>query len=250
MKKDLPNVKKAKLKKYFWTATAVALTLLVLILVLTVHKPGRYAPLKIADQNQISRYLTHHLLPTLYNGTQLGEPFEVVITQAGLNDIIARSPWPIKLQNITLVDPQVILLPQQIILMATVKTNPVDLVATVELNPTINTLGQLNLHISSVKFGEIDITAVAKLIGDKAYSDWLSATGTEPNNIAARICRSLLNDEPFEPSFEFSGQSLRLWKIKAAANQITVFIIPASVQPALTPAADRTPAEPCSVPQP
>ena len=250
MKKDLSNVKKTKFRKYFWPAIIIALTLLVLILLLTVHKPRRYAPLKVADQNQISPYLTHHLLPALYNGAQFGDPFEIVMTQAGLNDILARSPWLIKLHNITLADPQIILLPQQIVLMATAKTSPVELVATVELNPTINTLGQLNLHVSRVKLGEIDITAVAKLIGDKAYSDWLASTGMEPNNIAAQVCRSLLNDESFEPVFEFSGKLLRIRQIKTAANQLTVSIVPASVQPASTPTTHRTGAEPCSVPQP
>lgn len=204
------------------------MVLLALALALTAYKPSRYAPVRVADQNQISPYLTHNLLPAVFNGAQLRESFEVVITQEGLNDIIARLHQPIKLHNITLTDPQVLLTPQKkIILMATAGARPVDLVATIELNPTINQQGLLNLHINSVALGAVNITSVAKLIGDKAYLDWLSSTGMEPNNIAAQVCRSLLNDEPFEPVFEFGGKRLRVSRIDVSAEKITALLTPA-----------------------
>jgi uncharacterized protein YpmS len=227
MKKDSPNVKKTKFRKYLLPAALLVLVLLMLVLVLTAYRPKRYAPVRVADQNQISPYLTHHLLPAVFNGAQRREPFEVVITQEGLNDIIARFPQPIKLHDITLTDPQVLLTPQKIILMATAGARPVDLVATIELNPIISQQGLLNLHINSVALGAVNITSVAKLIGDKAYLDWLSSTGTEPNNIAAQVCRSLLNDEPFEPVFEFGGSRLRVSKIDVSAAKITVLLTPA-----------------------
>lgn len=226
MKKDSQKLKKTKFRRYFLLGIVLALVLLALALALTAYRPGRYAPVRVADQNQVSPYLTHQLLPAVYNGAQLGKPFEVVITQEGLNDIIARSPQPIKLQNITLTDPQVILLPQQIILMATAMARPVDFVLTIELNPTINQQGLLNLHINSAALGAVSVTSVAKLIGDKAYSDWLSSTGTEPNNIAAQVCRSLLNDEPFEPVFEFGGKRLRVSRIDVSSANITALLTP------------------------
>jgi hypothetical protein len=117
-------------------------------------------------------------------------------------------------------------------------------VATIELNPTINPLGQLNLHISSVTLGAVNVTAVAKLIGDKAYSNWLSSTGTEPNNIAARICRSLLNDEPFEPIFEIGDKTLRVSKMEVATKKITALLTPVPDQQTQVSATFHTPAEP------
>jgi uncharacterized protein YpmS len=226
MKKDSPNAKKSKFKTYFLPAITLALPLLVLTLVLTAYKPGRYAPVKITDQNQVSPYLTHQLMPTIYNNAQLGEPFEVVITQQGLNDIIARLPRPVRLNNITLADPQIILSPQQIILMATVRARPIDFFVTIELNPTINERGLLNLHINSVKLGAVNITAVARLIGNKAYSNWLTTTGTEPNNFAAQVCRSLLRDDPFEPVFEIRGKTLLLSRINVKTKSITAQLSP------------------------
>jgi len=226
MKKDLPNVKKTKLKKCFWPVILIVLIVFMSALVFITHRPRRYAPIRVADHNQASRYLTNQLLPTIYNNSQLGKPFEVVITQDGLNDILARWPHPIKLQNIVLTDPQVLLLPQQIILMATTNLETVDLVLAIELNPTITPQGLMNLHINTVTLGAVNITAVARLIGDKAYLSWMSSTGTDPNSIVARVCRSLLNNEPFEPAFEIGDESWRISKMEVAANKITVLLTP------------------------
>ena len=226
MKKDLANVKKTKFRKYLLPAALFVLVLLVSVLVLTAYRPKRYAPVRVADQNQISPYLTHNLLPAVFNGAQRSKQFEVVITQDGLNDIIARLPQPIKLHDITLTDPQVILTPMQITLMATVKARPVNPVLTIEVNPFINQHGLLNLCINRVLLGNVDITPIAMSIGNKAYSNWLSSTGTEPDNIAAQICRSLLNNEPFEPIFEIGGKQLRVSNIEITTKKIIVLLTP------------------------
>jgi uncharacterized protein YpmS len=217
-----------KVKKYLWLALLFLLTLLVLAFVLIAHRPGRYVPVRVTDHNVISPYLTHQLLPKLYNGSQLGEPFELAITQDGLNDIVARWPVPLQLDNITFADPQVILLPRHVILMATVKAKPVDLFASIDLTPSMDRQGLLNLHINNISLGAVDITPIALSIGNKAYLDWLSSTGNDPNDIAAQICRSLLNDEPFEPTFEVYGKMLRISSITLADKMATIRLTPVS----------------------
>ena len=76
MKKDSEKMKNKKVKAYFWIAIPLALVLLAFVLV--THRPKNYAPLRIADQNQISTYLTHQLMPTIYNNSQLDEPFRYI----------------------------------------------------------------------------------------------------------------------------------------------------------------------------
>jgi hypothetical protein len=244
MKKDLAGAKKSKFKRYFLPTGAVLLTLFVLAFVLTAHKPGRYAPLIVEDHNQISPYLTHQLLPTVYNNTQLGEPFEVVITQQGLNDIIARTQQPISFDKIVLYDPQAILTPDKIILIAALKAKPMDLFVTIELNPAINQHGLLTLHINRIMLGAVNITALARLTGNKAYSDWLSLTGTEPDNMIAQICRSLLNDEPFEPTFEIGSKSVRISKFEVSDGKITALLTPVLDQLARPSATPQRPSKP------
>jgi uncharacterized protein YpmS len=229
MKKDSEKMKKPKVKIYFWIAIPIALVLLAFVLI--THKPKNYVPLRIADQNQISTYLTHRLIPTIYNNSQLDAPFEVVITEEGLNDIIARWRQPVKFNNITFSDPQTILTQKQIILMATAKTRYANPVLTIRITPAIDYFGQLNIHVDSISLGAAGITTIAKLMGNKAFADWLAFTGTEPNNIAAQVCRSLLNDESFEPVFKVGDKSLRICKIKLEKKKITALLLPLSDAP-------------------
>jgi uncharacterized protein YpmS len=224
MKKDSEKMKKPKVKTYFCIALLLALVLLAFALV--THRPKNYAPLRIADQNQISPYLTHQLMPTIHNNSQLDAPFEVVITEEGLNDIIARWRQPVKFNNITLSDPQAILTQKQIILMATARTRYANPLLTIRVTPSINYFGQLNIHVDSVSLGAAGVTALAKSIGNKAFTDWLAFTGAEPNNIAAQICRAMLNNEPFDPVFKTDDKSLRICKIKLEEKKITALLLP------------------------
>jgi uncharacterized protein YpmS len=229
MKKDSEKMKKPKVKAYLWIAIPAVLVLLAFVLI--THRPKIYAPLRIADQNQISTYLTHRLMPTIYNNSQLDEPFEVVITEEGLNDIIARWRQPMNFNNITFTDPQAIITQNQIILMATARTRFANLVLTIRITPAINLFGQLNIHVDSVSLGTASITTLTKSMGNKAFTEWLAFTGTEPNNIAAQVCRSLLNDEPFEPVFKVGDRSLRICKIKLDKKKITATLLPVSDVP-------------------
>jgi len=222
-------MKKTKVKAYFWIAIPLVLVLLAFVLV--THRPKNYAPLRIADQDQISVYLTHQLMPTIYNNSQLDAPFEVVITEEGLNDIIARWRQPVKFNNITFTDPQAILTQKQIVFMATARTRFANPVLTIRITPVIDYFGQLNIHVDSVSLGAAGVTTLAKSTGNKAFADWLSFTGTEPNNIAAQVCRSLLNDEPFEPVFKVGDKSLRICKIKLEKKKITALLLPLSDAP-------------------
>ena len=226
MKKDTTDEKKGAFKKYFLPAISIAATIFAIALVLTAYRPGRYAPVKITDQNQISPYLTHKLMPDIYNNAQRGEAFEVVIGQAGLNDIVGRLPQPIRLGNITLDRPQVVLASEEIIMMATVQSRPIDFFVTVELNPKINEQGLLNLHIDSIKLGALSITGLAKRIGEGVYTNWEAVTEAEPNEPASQICRSLLRDEPFEPVFEIRGNNVRISRIDVKAESISIKFLP------------------------
>ncbi len=217
-------MKNRKFKAYFWLALPLVLVLLAFVLV--THRPKYYAPLRIADQNQISTYLSHYLMPTIYNNSQLDDPFEVVITEEGLNDIIARWRQPIKFNNITFTDPQAIFTQSQIILMATARTRFANPILTVRITPAINSFSQLNVHVDGVSLGAAGITTLTKSMGNKAFTDWLAFTGTEPNNIIAQVCRSLLSDEPFDPVFKVDDKSLRICKIKLEKKKITALLLP------------------------
>ena len=224
MKKDLPNVKKKRIARYLLPAILILLIIFVAAFILVGHRPANYSSPKAANPNEVSRYLTNELLPNIYNGSQLGQPFELEITQDGLNDILSHLPGAIITNNLTVVRPEVILTPMQITAIATAKTRPMDFFLTVELNPFINKQGLMNLCVNRILLGKVNITSIARSIGNKAYADWMATTGTEPNNIASQICLSLLEDEPFDPVFKVYGRTLRVSKIDVMRGKIVVLL--------------------------
>lgn len=230
MKKDLTKMKKKRSIRYLLPAVLILLIILASVFVLIGHRPGNYVPLKAANPNEVSRYLTNELLPNVYNGVQFGEPFELEITQDGLNDIVSHLPGALLTNDITLTRPQIILTPMQITVMATVEARPMDLFLTVELNPFINKQGLMNLCINRISLGKMNITSVARSVGNKAYSDWMARTGTEPNNIASQVCLSLLKDEPFDPVFKMNSRTLRILKIDVMRKKMIVLVAPVKEQ--------------------
>jgi hypothetical protein len=231
MKKDLPNVKKNRLVRYLLPVILILLIIIVLAFVLVGHRPANYAPPTAANPNEVSRYLTNQLLPNIYNGSQLNQPFELEITQDGLNDILSHMPGAMITDNLTVVRPEVILTTMEVTVMATAETRPMNLFLTIELNPFINKQGLMNLCINRILLGKVNITSIARSIGNKAYIDWMARTGTEPNNIASQICLSLLKDEPFDPVFEIYGRTMRVSKIDVMRGKMVVLLTPIREQP-------------------
>lgn len=228
-------MKKHKLVRYLLPAILILLIILTLAFILIGHRPGYYAPSKAANPNEVSRYLTNELLPNVYNGSQLGESFELEITQEGLNDIVSHLPGAMITDNLTVVRPEVILTPMEITVMATLEARPMDLFLTIELNPFIGKQGLMNLCVNRILLGKVNITSIARSIGDKAYDDWMASTGTEPNNIVSQVCLSLLRDEPFDPVFRIYDRTMRVSKIDVARGKIVVLLTVVNERPKRLP---------------
>ena len=92
---------KIKLKKR-WKSLLIGVIILpaavaTVYAVMLFHRPGEYDPPARYDETGPSRHLTNEILPTIYNQAQLGEPFEIEISEQAANDILWSSPVPSKL---------------------------------------------------------------------------------------------------------------------------------------------------------
>lgn len=223
-------------KKY---SLAIKLAAILVIFVslpylLLLHKPARYNPLDIGYDGQVSKYLTHDLLPQLHNGAQRAEPFDLVVTQKGINDTIARAKWPKRYSGIIFSAPEVLFLPDTIVLMGTTVLKRVQVVITIEVNPSLDERGLLNLRAAKVKAGAMNITPLVKTIAGRMYADRLATEDIDPDDLRAQIAASLFNDEPFDPVFEikdmFDGEErkFRVEKITLMSKKLTVRLVPAT----------------------
>ena len=228
---DLKIRKKARFKKLvIWLLVDLAVAAIIFALLL--YRPGRYKPADLGSgsykRGQVSPYLTHDLGPVFNKGVQYREPFELLVTQKGINDIITRGNWPMESEGILLYAPAVLFVPGAVVLMGTADVKGVEFVVTIELEPKIDEQGLLNLHVRKVKVGAMNITPLVKMMAKKMYMQRINALDVDTEAVQTKIAASLLNDEPFEPVFRIDDKKVRIEKITVAKEKLLLRLVPAS----------------------
>jgi len=228
---DLKIRKKARFKKLVcWLLVDLAVAAIIFALLL--YRPGRYKPADLSPGNykrgQVSPYLTHDLGPAFNKGVQYREPFELVVTQKGINDIINRGNWPMESEGILLYAPAVLFVPGTVVLMGTADVKGVEFIITIELEPKIDEQGLLNLRVAKVKVGAMNITPLAKMMAKKMYAQRVAALPIDTEAVQTKIVASLLTDEPFEPVFRIDDKKVRIEKITVAKEKLLLRLVPAS----------------------
>lgn len=216
-------------KLVFWLM--VDLTVAVVVFALLLYRPGRYNPSDLASANiepgQVSTYLTHELSPGLYNGAQRGEPFDLVVTQEGINEIVTGLGWPKMSQGVMLYDPAVLFVPDAVVLMGTADVKGVKFVVTIVLEANIGDDGLMGLQVAKVKIGAMNITFPAKMTAQQMYIQKLGDS-IETDSIQTKFLGALLNGERFEPVFKIDGRKVRVDKISIVGEKLTIHFIPSS----------------------
>jgi hypothetical protein len=227
---DLKIHKKAKFKKrahLLLTVLVVVSAILIFVFALLLYRPAHYKPLDFAHSKEVSLYLTHELLPALYNGAQGQEPFNLVVTQEGINDVVARCGWPREVGGIRFSAPMVFFVPDSIVLMGTVLLKGAEFVVTIIAEPNLDARGLLNLHVAGVKMGAVDITPLAGVLAKRIYQQQFAATITGAEDLlGAQVAASLLNGEAFEPVFKIEDKKVRVEKIKIEQKKLTISFVP------------------------
>ena len=211
-------------RKLYWLLFHLAAVLILLGLLL--YTPGRYHPAAPANTKSESKYLTHVLGPQFYNGAQRAEPFELVVTQAGINDIIAHSGWPRSYGETTFCEPAVLFEADGIVLMGTVDMKGVGFVVTIVVNPHLDDKGLLKLRVGKLKIGAMNVTFPARIIAERMYEQRVAAGPVDLTDIRARIAASLLNEEPFDPFFKAEDKYVRLEKITLEKEKLILRLVP------------------------
>jgi hypothetical protein len=226
---DLEALKKTRFKKWVYLLSVVLVVIsavVVIVFALLFHRPAYYKPLHFAGSREVSLYLTHQLLPELYNGAQLQEPFELVVTQSGINDIVARFDWPQEFGSIRVSAPMVFFAPGSIVLMGTVSLEGAEFVGTVVAEPGLDTEGLLNLQVVSVKIGAVDITPLARVLARRICQQQFAAAGIGAEDAQAQVAASLLDGKPFNPVFKIEDKKVRVEKITIEQKKLTIRFVP------------------------
>jgi len=225
----LAKHKKSRRKKLIiWLL--VDFTVAALVFGLLLYKPSMYNPIAPPavnpDGERVHPYLSHDLMPTLYNGAQDRRPFELVVLDGKLNEAIAQSGWLQESGGIILSAPEVLFAPGRIILMGTADVQGAGFVITIELGPQLNADGLLNINVEKVKIGAMNITVLAKIMGKKMYRDRLEAGPVDTEDLRTQIVASLLNEEPFDPVFLVDDKWVRLTGVEITQGRLIAQLVP------------------------
>jgi hypothetical protein len=226
---DLQNRRKKRRRKLLiWLLVDLAVASIVLGLLF--YRPGRYRPLNTAGfkEGQVSPHLTHELSPRFYNEAQKRKPFELVVTEEAINDIIARGDWPKESEGVMLYSPAALFVPGRAVLMGTADVRGVKFVITIEIEPKLDDEGLLNVHVTGFKVGAMNVTPLAKMIAKKMYAQRLAEIEIDAEALQSRIAAALLNEEGFLPVFSAGDSKVRLDRVAVEKGRMVLHFVPAS----------------------
>jgi len=226
----------ARVRRIILRAFCIGIILLsvgaVVIVYLVTEVPRHYHPLAPVVREEVHAYLTHYLVPGFYNNIKLDEPFEIIVLQQELNEIIVDEntlgwSWPVCLSGVSISAPQVVFLEDTIQMMATVDYAGFPVVMTVIASPKLDGQGKLWANIKSVKAGAINITPLARYIAGEVMADQLSLL--EQEQWVRDVEGALLRNEPFDPVFPVyqSDRSIRLISVEVSAQKVVLGFAPA-----------------------
>ncbi len=207
---------------WLWGLSAIAMGVLGGIGILFWYTPRAYKPVEPENPEQVSIYLTHELGPEFFNQIQRNEPFELIISQAGLNDITSQWDWPQQFGDMSVSDPYVTFSNQSILLMGTLTYKGVSSVVSITAFPAMNPDGTISMNIQSVRLGMVPVTTLITKLAQKAFDDNRSCFEEDPK--AAENVQAIIHNEPFDPILWFPDYWVRIsnFSIEQCALKLTL----------------------------
>jgi len=210
MKNKTPSIQKSKscAVLWLWSIGAIMIGVLIGIAILVWHKPHAYQPLYPDNPEQVSLYLTHQLGPDFFNQIQLDKPFELLIEQTGLNDIVSRLPWPQQFGEVSFSDPVLTFSPDTIVLMGHLEISNVSSILTIICSPVMSGDGKICLNIRTIRLGMVPVTTLIAALAQNVFDGNRQAFSEDPQ--AAAIVQAIIHNEAFDPVFWISDYKVRI----------------------------------------
>jgi len=221
-------MKSAKIKWMYISAVVLLPAVVVFLLMCRPAYYRRVPPFTAGSgQRQVGLYLTHELLASIYNNSQRCEPFDAVITQKAINDVMSLGEWPQEFGGIKFFKPEVFFSTDRAVLVGAANFNAVELVLTVVAAAEFDAKGLLKLKLEKVRIGVLDVTLFAKMMAAGFSRRQFNPEDGENEDLRAKAVKSLLYGRPFEPVFSIDGKKVRVKKIDIVQRKAVIRIVPA-----------------------
>ena len=184
--------------------------------------PSNFRHVKPISDGNMSQYLTNYILPQLYNKLQYDQPFDLVISEPGLNDIIVRHIDANSLRRANLSDLSVTLKKGRILLTAKTAYYGFDFIMTLVLKPYIDKNGYFSLKKSQIEAGE----SLIPFAGDAVKRKIIEGLAGFFNNLKVSDFNEASFDAKIEPVFSLNHQKHRIDKITVQDKELTIHFLP------------------------
>lgn len=185
--------------------------------------PLNYDPPRPIDSNEVSLYLTNKLGPQLHNKAQYEQPFDLVIDEYGVNDIIAHRLHSWRVDDLTIRRVGVVFKPSGLYLMGRCEYKGLNFIATVFMKPEIDENGEFSLGIKKVKAGRAPLPFAPAFIR-KRIADQIEKSAGE--KLFGDLAELLLNNGTIEPVMKVGGMKIRAEKIVTMEKKIVISFVP------------------------
>lgn len=219
--------KGTKLLKALCIVIIVLAAAAVLAVYLLTYVPKMYKPLTQSRSQEVHPYLTHYLAPNFHNNIQLDRPFEVIVIQKSLNEIIVDETslgwsWPYELNGVTFSAPSVVFTADTIVLMGTADILGVPVVFSISASPQLDEKGALTMNFQKITAGALNITRLAQFVASKIITEQLKVV--ERNQWLKDLEGALSANKPFDPVFPLynSDRSIRLTKAEISEEKLVL----------------------------
>ena len=220
--------KKRKIKKRYWLGLvpAMMLAFLFILSLLFLYKPAGLERSNTVRERQISQYFTNELLPGIYNQAQYGKPFKVVVLQEKTEELVKLSDWPRETGGLTFLMPTVSFEPEKIVISGIVVFRETQFAVRVVGRPEMVDEGLLNLTLTDIEVGAVDITLVVKAFARNIYQERARNKKIDENDLGEKVIASMLLDKPFDPLFKVESSKVRIDKVTLTKGRLTIGLRP------------------------
>lgn len=224
MNKNEQKTHKPRRKRWFWILTAAILGPILIGVLLCNYTPRAYRPTALANPEEIPTYLTHELGPDFFNNVQLDEPFELLVKQPGLNEIIASQFQAESFDGFSFTNPMFVFDTDTIYMMGTLNYKQISSVITIIAMPEKTGNHQVCMNIQSVRMGILPVTKLVAFLAQQAFDQ--SADCFEGEEDVQRMTQAIILNEPFDPVFEASGYTARITDFSLTPGLLTLMFQP------------------------
>ena len=226
MKKSETKTHKPRRRRWFWILpTAISGSVLVGVLFCN-YTPRAYQPPASDKTGQVPTYLTHELAPDYINNIQLDEPFELLVKQHGLNEIIASQFQAEEFDGFSFTNPMIVFDTGTIYLMGTLHYKQISSVITIIATPEMTPDKQVCMNVQSVRMGVLPVTKLVTFLARQAFDQ--SQDCFEGEEDIRLITEAIIKNEPFDPVFEDNGHSARITEFTLKPALLTLVFKPES----------------------